>query len=114
MSSENRYPLCHSLGLKAEYHAGKAHNWIMASDLEAILQKSTLVYGIDIPMAHWSTNHQVNDTHTALLIGIKPNKEKTLAEKISETIEKYFESNLSAGTPALLEIKKLIEEENEK
>lgn len=97
----NKYPLCEQLGVL---------NVIYPSDLEAILRKATVVYGSVMTKKdeyEWSQSNLSSDTHTALLIGIKPVKEKTLAEKISDIL-----SDTSLSSPvALIEIKKIIEAE---
>lgn len=117
MNQQNEHPLCKQLGLNIFYCNSETPGWIYADKLEAILQKAVVVYGSKgVPHNDdkwiFSEDQATEDTHQALLINIKPIKEKTTLEKISEVLEKFRETNNNLYLAD--EIKKLIEDANEK
>lgn len=102
------YPLIKELGLQTFLKLLPDHYLVDADELEAILQKATVVYG---QKNIWLTKEYVTNpkthTHTALLINVKPIKQKTTLEKISDLLD----NGLSPAQYKLSEIKKLIEEQ---
>ncbi len=69
----SKTPLVDSLGVFVE-HAGMPGAYVSATDLEACLEKLTVVYGdLDAPkdQISWSDTKLASNTHTARLLGIQ-------------------------------------------
>lgn len=102
MNSQDKYPLCYDLGFKGCY--------ISIDDLEAVLQKATVVYSskdASGDLYEWTKEKYAGCTHESRLIGIKELKPKTLSEKIIEWVYK----DQTIDSYKIMQIKKLIEEE---
>lgn len=77
--SDSKFPLCESVGLKPTNFTGHIDivngvGFIPASDVEALLAKGKPVAGyVSREGYHFTSIKEISlDTHTALLIGIKP------------------------------------------
>lgn len=87
----SKYPLIEKMGLKvAKVDAGEVH-WheaVNATDLQAVLEKATVVYGSDEMKVSkenyhgWYNEEVKGDTHKALLICVEPIKKEPAKIKI--------------------------------
>lgn len=111
MISQNKYPLCRDLGLTMFFNSPSKTNWANADQLEAILQKATVVYTRD--KDGFFIDERINHTHKGLVISIQPIKQKTTLEKISDAVKRYHTDVDYPAIELTNEIKKLIEEDHE-
>ena len=101
----NKYPRIEGLGLA--YHQWPSReiqgHWVLADDLERILSEGVKVhahYKTDKPR-YWgpSENGQFDDTHTGLVIGIKPIPHPKTVEvteaMIDEMLEEWINGSLN-------------------
>lgn len=112
----SKFKMIEKLGLNIETWEGENNSFVLAHDLEALLQSAQVVYGSpDTPSDQlaWSNTQLDCDTHKAFLLAVEPIKKKTKAEAALELLEKLandpaYYSGLGTG-----EAKRILEMKDE-
>ena len=103
------------LGLKIWDYKDPHHHFVVdAKDLEVLLLRAQVVYGLEEGGTFWWATHQLSqDTHQALLVGITPIKKKTKAEAALEFVKKISLADVSCSEPYVDEAKRILEMKDE-
>ena len=100
-----KFEMCERVGLTIHDHAEPAYHlgkYVRAEDIERVLAEAVTVYGhVKEGKPNWwgpRENGQFNDTHTALLINVRPIKPKDSAEQVLKEWVQYCEGSAKPGT----------------
>jgi hypothetical protein len=92
-----KYPLIESLDLEVKHAPISRLNFVDADQLENILSEGVKVYGDESESAVWDKFNGEFDTHTALLINIKPTEKPVTKKEIIEKLEDLLTLNQPVG-----------------
>lgn len=86
--SQPKFPMIEQLGLNLHEAIPGWKEFIIASDLETLLEKGQRVYASELKSWQWSKDKEYSDTHTALLVNVQP----IIAKEVTITREKLAEA----------------------